>query len=121
MWLIYRNAKRVVIWLGPEAQDSDLAMRFLEETETFSWRKEWLRHTLTTMVKGEPLYGPHYDALFWLHLRPYWDRLWVLQEIAYAQDVLVQCGVCRLEFSTLTKFGRAFEDACREDPGLVKF
>ena len=70
---IYRNAYLVVVWLGPAADDSNFAMDYIYGHS----------YSFTDRVQR---------AIKLLFARPYWKRLWVVQETQIAQNVLVVCG-----------------------------
>jgi hypothetical protein len=71
MGLIFSKATKVIAWLGPAANDSDNAMQALA-TMQFSDRN---RLAITHLLQ-----------------RPYWERAWVIQELARAATVEVWCG-----------------------------
>ena len=77
MGLIFSKAAKVVAWLGPAANDSDNAMQALA-TMQFSDRNRL--------------------AITYLLQRPYWDRAWVIQELARAATVEVWCGSTMLQW-----------------------
>ncbi|KAI1300598.1 HET-domain-containing protein [Xylaria venustula] len=105
---IYRAAWQVVIWLGPERQNSDLAMvalRYMslqlqqEGDMSIFYRRvqlnvvslpfwQW-RHSHTTLnIQKDVL-----EAIYHLLTRPYWRRLWIIQEVALgATNSPVLCG-----------------------------
>ncbi|KAK4097024.1 HET-domain-containing protein [Parathielavia hyrcaniae] len=107
---IYRNAADVVIFLGREEDDSDLVMQYLErdvvstsalavdsddddDGADSAYRDELRRHILGRMQ----LYGVEparflgaVDAFF---RRPWWTRVWTVQEFALApREHLWCCG-----------------------------
>ena len=85
---IYTNARRTIVWLGSAEADSDLAMQFLKDMEVCPNPHE----AIAAMLRERPD-DPLYDALKHLyHKRPYWGRLWVIQEVACASEVIVGCG-----------------------------
>jgi hypothetical protein len=118
MKTIYENASSVLVWLGPAANDSDRIMDFAIENgpgyveegvyftanTTFTEGPEAVRTYLeagpnpTSFLKG-PQIAKFVDVLHCLLYRDYWHRVWVLQEIAVAKDVVVACGnkKCPLE------------------------
>lgn len=71
MGLIFSKATKVIAWLGPAANDSDNAMQALA-TMQFSDRN---RLAITHLLQ-----------------RPYWERAWIIQELARAAKVEVWCG-----------------------------
>jgi hypothetical protein len=106
---IYRGAKYVFSWLGPEADGS---MEVLSSLRTMSEeiaklspdsdRFEWLR-------KYSMLWGPEsaqakdkstvWESIDRLWDRPYWKRTWIFQEIVLAKNVLLMCGKATLPWN----------------------
>ncbi|KAM3073427.1 hypothetical protein ACMFMG_004677 [Clarireedia jacksonii] len=107
---IYDTAWHVVIWLGPKANNSDLAMvalryfslrskeyadplegvtkrvekMIIHIPETFRWKHT---HRVVRLRMAVHL------ALYHLLCRPYFRRLWILQEVALgAENMPVLCG-----------------------------
>jgi hypothetical protein len=71
MGTIFSKATKVVAWLGPEANSSSSAMTALAAMQT----------------------GGRYSlAITSLLGRPYWGRVWIVQELAKASDVEIWCG-----------------------------
>ncbi|KAF5695034.1 heterokaryon incompatibility protein (het-6OR allele) [Fusarium globosum] len=103
---IYQSAWQVAIWLGPADQDSQLALSALDwlareskrpnpmvdfYTESFSID---LRPIIIMWPTYEsPMKKEVYKALFYFFTRPYWRRMWVLQEVAMGNlNTPVICG-----------------------------
>lgn len=81
---IYRNAGGIKSWIGNGDFDTDYALGFLQH-----------RHEaklIESVHFGEVQYRAR-EALLCVALRPYWSRLWVLQELALARSVVVHCGL----------------------------
>ena len=101
---IYTCADRVVVWIGPEDEDSDLAMQTLEHLGSrvvFDWA------TLSFSSRsGEipydgwedeglplPFNLATWDSLVLLFRRSWFGRLWIWQEIRLANErAIVCCG-----------------------------
>lgn len=85
MKLIYINADDVYVWLGPEADDSKLAMGFLSRGGP---------KPLQPRGPGfHPVWTPQEArALGELCERPYWRRMWIIQEVIHADKIRVWCG-----------------------------
>ncbi|KAG5664931.1 hypothetical protein KAF25_008665 [Fusarium avenaceum] len=92
---IYQLAWQVVIWLGPDEQDSALALSALywlaresERPEPMgSFYHEGFSLDLKPLfIMWPTYYSPMkkkvYKALFHFFTRPYWRRMWVVQEVA---------------------------------------
>jgi hypothetical protein len=98
---IYMNAKKVLAWLGPEKDDSNLALDFAEAIATrarSSWReaRQWIR-TTTEDESSSHLW----QALMRLMSRSWWRRVWVIQETAVAKDVQFLCGERQIAWPNL--------------------
>lgn len=94
---IYTNAADVYTWLGPEYEDSNLAMDFLAKKALKSpkpqasggYRRLW------TQREGK--------ALRDLCERQYWRRMWIIQEIIHARGITVWCGTRSFDWDVLNK------------------
>jgi len=93
MQTIYQKASDVVVWLGSEDDDSSTAMDFMKALSG-CWAigcEEMLRDSLRRELKGD-VQGI-WEAFNRLMGRPYWARLWVIQEIATGNgSTPVLCG-----------------------------
>jgi ankyrin repeat protein len=86
---IFQSARQVYVWLGPAYDQSDLAMRRLSKIKT--WKQDfWSR--------------PEASALRSLLQRPYWERLWVFQELVLATDVVILCGSKSVSWNSFANF-----------------
>lgn len=98
---IYRKARRVIIWLGEESDDSRLALdvfRYTASQFKLSRIKEDLEsETITLRVDRDPGFGPSvnealpFSSTQWravanLLARPWFRRLWTRQESVLAND-----------------------------------
>jgi hypothetical protein len=73
---IYRSAKSVLLWLGPDADESGV---FFDSVESF---EKGLEVDIKAARRATEL----------LDNRPYWGRAWIKQEIVLAQEIFVYCG-----------------------------
>lgn len=93
MHRIYRRAKAIVVWLGPEADGSDLAMdgidklaKLLPSLSVVPFPDRLLEYGLP--AKDDPIW----PALGCLFSRPWFFRLWTFQEVILAATAIVCCG-----------------------------
>ena len=133
MKTIYENASSVLVWLGPASNDSDRIMDFAMENgpgyveaggyftanTTFTEGPEVVKTYLEASPNmGNLLKGPQMakvvDSLSSLLYRDYWHRVWVLQEIAVAKNVVVACGNKKYPLE-------AFETICGDDDSYNYF
>ncbi|PQE03876.1 hypothetical protein CJF30_00006585 [Rutstroemia sp. NJR-2017a BBW] len=96
---IYAQAVLVTVWLGPERDDSDIAFQMIR---TISHQgensKEWLKDSLMTRK-----HSLEWRALYHMLHRPWWRRIWIIQEIVAAQDVVLFCGSLSLDPRHISK------------------
>ena len=110
---IYPSASNVLVWLGEGNDNSDPAFQFLQHVEGA------LDAPAIEMTPGvyRSLFGDDDETHIWLALqhlcsRAYWTRLWVIQEVLLAQDLIIFCGDRTLTWD-------AFKYACA-GPASVK-
>jgi hypothetical protein len=97
MGSIYENARRVFIYLGEEDFHSNLAMAYLSAIE----KREIQFDTPTT---PEVL-----EALTLFLARPWFSRIWVLQEVYQAKKAILLCGTERVSWDAIQTL-RYFEN-----------
>ncbi|RYP56088.1 hypothetical protein DL771_012151 [Monosporascus sp. 5C6A] len=83
---IYANANCVIVWLGEAAGDSDQAFEALRNAA-----EEQRMHPVT----DKP--NQHHQAILTLLERPWFQRIWVLQEVAAARHILIKCGLSEID------------------------
>lgn len=93
---IFANAAVVLMWLGKEEEESNLAMEFLQRMEMDSKSNVAEQYQNTA-------FEPHWSALGRLLGRPYWKRKWIIQEIVSAREGIICCGSSRASWDGLWK------------------
>lgn len=90
MSLIYSKAIRVIIWLGLETEHSHQAISFLK------------------MLRGLPVleydlldFKAHWESVLGLCQMEYWGRLWIIQEVLLASQIIVCCGTDTMAWDIL--------------------
>ncbi|PVH70708.1 HET-domain-containing protein [Cadophora sp. DSE1049] len=92
MGSIYALAERVVVWLGLPTEDSALALR---ELETMGKQIEMAQGTRQSPECTHPEWEtmcPDTKTVKSFLARPWFQRLWIWQEITLAKQAQVQCG-----------------------------
>ncbi|QDS73245.1 hypothetical protein FKW77_004088 [Venturia effusa] len=109
---IYKRASCVVSYLGPVSEDSDEAMRALAQipndhygtVKDYWWADDKkFRRSMTKLLS-----------------RPYWTRLWVVQEFKVAAQNLILCGTFVLEWSKLYYFDKLIWEFVDSDLEITK-
>ncbi|KAI1130962.1 heterokaryon incompatibility protein-domain-containing protein [Nemania abortiva] len=95
---VYQFAKRVIVWLGPETDDSTFALEVLHSLGS-EMHVDWQSDTLKPFADGSdpPKLLPYGEreltAIYDLFHRPWFERLWTRQEIRLANsDAIIICG-----------------------------
>jgi hypothetical protein len=90
---IYTQAEVVVIWLGKQDKFSEVAMPFLPVfTDALEQEDLALSEAgLQAHLKDEYFHA-QVTTLHFLLDRPWWHRVWVIQEVALAKQAVVCCG-----------------------------
>jgi hypothetical protein len=82
----------VDIWLG-KGSDSDLAVRYINKTSAvltkagLGYKKIWSDRIGRSLCE--------------LCERPYWRRMWIIQEVCHSNDITVRCGRVSFHWSKL--------------------
>ncbi|KAI2628488.1 heterokaryon incompatibility protein-domain-containing protein [Hypoxylon sp. NC1633] len=110
---LYLHVEKVVAWLGPEADDSQLALEKLALTGNQIVSQGWDDGdaTWSTTSKSDerytrpdvefPFSPREWRAIEKLIDRPWFKRLWVRQEIALASSATVLCGNAEISWPLL--------------------
>lgn len=87
---IYSKATSVAIWLGPDEDESTQAVNFITELVRRPQEASLQNENASILPLGTtPQHLINVAALF---ERPYWRRLWVVQEVFNAKEIKVHCG-----------------------------
>lgn len=87
MGKIYGQATRVIVWLGLSDANSQLAFQVLSDI------KHWgplLKPPVD--LPAEAIVNANLTALLSVCRRGYWNRLWIIQEVLMARNLVLQCG-----------------------------
>ncbi|TPX08072.1 uncharacterized protein E0L32_010272 [Thyridium curvatum] len=114
---IYSGAWGVVAWLGEAGGYSDDALDLLE---TFAGMAEESQQRPFGQLRlpSSFFFGNRFSGLNALMERPYWSRLWVVQEVVLgASATVLRCGDRRMDWVT---FCSAIDVLFRADMWLIK-
>ncbi|KAK4183149.1 heterokaryon incompatibility protein-domain-containing protein, partial [Podospora australis] len=82
---IYASASRVTVWLGEAGDDSDKALEMLRNAA-----EQQIGSSADTEKK-------QHQAVLALLRRPWFQRIWVLQEVAAARHTVIKCGLSEID------------------------
>ncbi|KAG4439745.1 hypothetical protein IFR05_004767 [Cadophora sp. M221] len=100
MGTIYSRASRVVVWLGDANPAMMQAIDFLAQSETQLLPTTEFNLIQHLHVKKVP-FDTHLIEMKPILLHEYWNRLWIIQEVLLASEVVVQCGTESVPFMVL--------------------
>lgn len=84
---IYSRAASVVVWLGPQTLSSQAAMDLIVERNRVDGYSDPLKHKELLGHKEHKLRG-----LSGLFYRSWWKRIWIVQEVVAARELVILCG-----------------------------
>lgn len=123
---IYATAERTMSWLGPEQDNSNDAFAYAVELTALFRRRLGRAEKNVTPEVGTNLTmdaqvtpgDPRLKALVAIHERPYFQRAWIVQEVAVSQCVMLVCGDAII---TMDQFLCAFCYLVMATPWLWEF
>jgi len=107
---LYSQAELVTIWLGNAANDSDLAMKYLRGARAAMIVRHFYKLFCSVgrilPPKNHIFSSQTGKAIVALCKRPYWERVWIIQEVLLAQHSIVCCGFQSITWDHFTRTGR---------------
>ncbi|KAH7380061.1 heterokaryon incompatibility protein-domain-containing protein [Pyrenochaeta sp. MPI-SDFR-AT-0127] len=97
---IYQHAQQVVVWLDV---DSWAKPAFDSIQVAFDLIKQSLDRSETDKNNVWNSNGPWIETLNMVFRLPYWDRMWIIQEVASNRNVTVQCRHCTLPWESVCR------------------
>ncbi len=89
---IYQKASEVYAWLGEADSNSQTSWKLIRDII----KRDDLDSTLR--IIQDPSRAEHFRALHALFRRPYWTRIWVIQEVNSGGKAVCQCLLSQLGF-----------------------
>ncbi|TVY84305.1 Heterokaryon incompatibility protein 6 OR allele [Lachnellula suecica] len=106
---IYRHAQKVIVWLGPEDENQtatsiDVLERLAavpRENQDVEIPSGLNHREIYTNLGMDPVRTSEWIALGELLMRTWFNRMWVIQELFEAKEVVVFCGRYELEWKQI--------------------
>ncbi|KAF7928930.1 uncharacterized protein EAE97_009772 [Botrytis byssoidea] len=97
---IYKQVREVIVWLGDKTDQGfgndaetfipDIGFHFIKRLAALQKDLVCIRSGAdVTIENDELLLGAELVSLGGLYSRPYWNRLWILQEVLLAKDLVI--------------------------------
>lgn len=88
---IYSEATGVFVWLGEELDDGKLALETMQRLMECHQEAGW--NIVAVLDAINRLQGTAaFKAIIRFFERSWWSRLWTVQEVVFAKEILVACG-----------------------------
>lgn len=92
MYEIYTKASTVIAWLGEEDEYTVPALRLLYGlSNLWDWWSDDAKAAIRHLAHNEK-FKSFWVALGHFFARPWWTRMWIVQEIVLAKDAILVCG-----------------------------
>lgn len=95
---IYKHAAEVKAWIGNSDADSEYALFYMQNQELLVSLELPAISTIRAKVR---------ESFRRVMMRPYWERLWVVQELASAKMIVVVCGQSNVAWSRFVDMVKA--------------
>ena len=103
---VYAKSNHTRIWLGEEFENSNIAMDFIDQLQPNIFEDP--------NVLVSPAVWPALESLM---TRPWWSRVWVLQEALMSTEPVFMCGKKEVNFERFVEFEK-FRFENRERQGI---
>jgi hypothetical protein len=81
---IFEQAEQVIVWLGPAEEQSEMAFKLIHELHDHLHSKDWIME-----IFQQADVTKSFEALSRLLKRPYWSRMWVVQEHSWEANCIL--------------------------------
>jgi len=105
MRLGYERATRVVAWLGPETENSGLAMALIAELKLKGFAQGAVMESLQDALELQK-----WKALFDLSEMEYWSRVWTVQKVVWACSIVLKFGANEIDWEDFSTGARTIYD-----------
>lgn len=120
MGKIFHSAKQVKAWIGQSTEETDQFFDFVNGIGAkglvshgglsfASVNAKGNRYTISPHANSESISSEYFDAVRDIIDRPYWSRLWIVQELFLTHTVYLHCG----DRSILVKSDEGHNEALR--------
>jgi hypothetical protein len=107
MYDVYSQADEVVAWTGTPTNDSQVALEFVStlhrEIGNLQDGGTPLNRTTITSANGCQCPSPKWTALAQFLRRPFFDRVWIVQEMFAAKQIRLACGTSFVDWRKLAE------------------
>ena len=114
MGRIYSKASKVVVWLGAVPKESAF-LPSPKSSSSLKWTPQKFQLSLKRLVFGDFV---HRRCVIELLRRPYWRRVWIIQELLLSKNVELRYGSSTIQWQNLDESYKKLE-IWRKDVGIL--
>ncbi|KAF2191187.1 HET-domain-containing protein [Zopfia rhizophila CBS 207.26] len=108
---IYETAKSIVVYLGCELENFDTLQNLMNQLGRASQTGKSTLEFINPWHRGLDAFQKAARSIYDLLSRPYWQRLWIIQELAMGDDnTRVLCGDTRLRWGAIWRIAGALAE-----------
>ncbi|KAH8730911.1 heterokaryon incompatibility protein-domain-containing protein [Phaeosphaeriaceae sp. PMI808] len=103
---IYQKASGVFVWLGPEDHSTKAAISLMDKLLQLESKHLYILHP-SEVRDGHPnflLNLRNWQALAQFFEREWFRRCWIMQEVVFAETVIILCGSLSISWDSLSRF-----------------
>ena len=115
MGQLFANAKRVIIWLGDDYEDSERVMRTMPLLSSQAVLEVLSAQNCIDFEALSKMGVPPVEDVLWISLfdllhRPWFERLWIVQEAVLAREAVFLCGTQTTSWNEMREICAAMRD-----------
>jgi hypothetical protein len=96
---IYESAEGVITWLGDSDAHTERAFAHLNALADSTALPAFVTPSASNPVSTRE----HWESTAKLFERTYWNRAWIIQEVALAKQIIIYCGKHSIEWNKVSK------------------
>jgi len=112
---IYYGAEEVLVWLGEETELAKAAFRLLGKYQNLFDEHGYFETNVDPEIDKKTnlpsAFSEEWSGLVALFRTPYWERVWIIQEIVKARQAKIVCGSLSIDWQTLANVSRSLQSA----------
>jgi hypothetical protein len=103
---LYAQAENVLVWLGHGTAESDFVFDLRSDSVASSTIVTTKLGEEKTRTEALDFNAPDGEALDTVYQRSYWTRLWIIQELFLARNIVLFCGIKSTTWSVFRRLPR---------------
>ncbi|OQV00716.1 hypothetical protein CLAIMM_06179 [Cladophialophora immunda] len=103
---IFKGSGMNIFWVGEEDEDTQKTFEFLHAVAELGEMPEEQAISLLSYAVSREYFGEVWKSLGEFFCRPWWTRLWVVQEVVLSKEAILICGSWGIDWEVFHKCAR---------------